>query len=98
MDRDIRVATNQAPPLVGHNVVTSDAALVDAVATHAAAETLDSLLEIGALAGTPEAREHGILANRHHPELTTYDRFGHRIDEVAFHPSWHWLTSVARSS
>jgi len=95
MDRDIRVATNQAPPLVGHNVVTSDAALVDAVATHAAAETLDSITEIGALAGTPEAREHGILANRHHPELTSYDRFGNRIDEVAFHPSWHWLMEHA---
>ena len=32
-----------------------------------------------------------MLANRHHPELTPYDRYGNRIDEVAFHPSWHWL-------
>ena len=32
-----------------------------------------------------------MLANRHEPELVTYDRYGHRVDEVTFHPSWHWL-------
>ena len=36
-----------------------------------------------------------MLANTHKPELTTYDRFGNRIDEVAFHPSWHWLMTRA---
>ena len=95
MDRDIREAANQAPPLVGHDVVTGDAALVDAVTTFASADTVESVSEIGRLAGTEEAREHGVLANRHHPELTAYDRFGNRIDEVAFHPSWHWLMDKA---
>ena len=95
MDRDIREAGNQAPPLVGHDVVTGDAALVDAVTTFASADTVESVSEIGRLAGTEEAREHGVLANRHHPELTAYDRFGNRIDEVAFHPSWHWLMDKA---
>ncbi len=32
-----------------------------------------------------------MLANRHEPELIGFDRYGHRIDEVRFHPSWHWL-------
>ena len=36
-----------------------------------------------------------MLANRHEPELTTYDRYGHRVDEVVFHPSWHWLMERA---
>jgi hypothetical protein len=36
-----------------------------------------------------------MLANTHEPQLTTYDRFGNRIDEVAFHPSWHWLMTRA---
>ena len=36
-----------------------------------------------------------MLANRHQPELTAYDRFGHRVDEVRFHPSWHWLMTRA---
>ena len=92
---DIRVATNQAPPLVGHNVVTTDRALVEAVTRHASADVVDELAALGAEAGTAEAREHGILANENHPRLTPYDRYGNRIDEVAFHPSWHWLMERA---
>src|SRR6185503_12768371 len=90
-----RAATNQAPPLVGHNVVTADAALVEAVMRHAGSDVVDDLVELGAAAGTAEARKHGLLANRHEPELTTYDRYGNRIDEVVFHPSWHWLMERA---
>jgi putative acyl-CoA dehydrogenase len=90
-----RVAANQPPPLVGHNVVTSDLALVEAVTRHASAEVVDDLAGLGQEAGTAEAREHGMLANAHEPELTTYDRFGNRIDEVTFHPSWHWLMTRA---
>ena len=92
---DLRAVTNQVPPLEGHNVVTSDAALSEAVLRHGSAEVLDDLLPLGAEAGTAEAREHGVLANRHHPELAAYDRYGNRVDEVRFHPSWHWLMTRA---
>jgi putative acyl-CoA dehydrogenase len=95
MRSDIRVATNQAPLLVGHNVVTADRALVEGVTRHGSAEVVDDLLALGAEAGTAEAREHGMLANEHHPHLTPYDRYGNRIDEVEFHPSWHWLMERA---
>ena len=37
-----------------------------------------------------------MLANRHQPELAPYDRYGNRIDEVRFHPSWHWLMERGR--
>ncbi len=92
---DLRRATNQPPPLVGHNVVTSDAALTEALVRHGDAGVVDDLSGLGAEAGTAEAREHGMLANVHHPELTSYDRYGNRIDEVTFHPSWHWLMERA---
>jgi putative acyl-CoA dehydrogenase len=95
MRSDIRVATNQAPLLAGHNVVTADPALVEAVTRHGSAEVVEDLLALGAEAGTAEAREHGMLANEHHPHLTPYDRYGNRIDEVEFHPSWHWLMARA---
>jgi putative acyl-CoA dehydrogenase len=95
MRSDIRVATNQAPLLAGHNVVTADLALVEGVTRHGSAEVVDDLLALGAEAGTAEAREHGMLANEHHPHLTPYDRYGNRIDEVEFHPSWHWLMERA---
>ena len=88
-------ATNQVPPLVGHNVVAADLALSEAVVRHGSAEVLEGLLPLGAEAGTAEAREQGRLANEHHPELTTYDRYGNRIDEVEFHPAWHWLMERA---
>ncbi|QIG43555.1 DNA alkylation response protein [Nocardioides anomalus] len=91
----LRAATNQVPPLVGHNVVAADAALTEAVVRHGSGAVLDDLLPLGAEAGSEEAREQGRLANVHHPELTTYDRYGHRIDEVEFHPSWHWLMTRA---
>ena len=92
---ELRTATNQAPPLVGHNVVTSDAALADAVRQHGSPDVLESLVALGAEAGTADAREHGQLANLHHPELVNYDRYGNRVDEVRFHPSWHWLMERA---
>jgi putative acyl-CoA dehydrogenase len=91
MSLDIRATANQAPPLVDHNAVTSDLALAEAVTRHASAEVLDDIAPIGALASSAEAREHGLLANRNEPRLTTYDRYGNRVDEVEFHPSWHWL-------
>ncbi|MDN4175371.1 acyl-CoA dehydrogenase family protein [Nocardioides sp. SOB77] len=95
MRTEIRVTTNQAPPLVGHNVVTADLALTEAVLRHGSPEVLDDLVPLGAQAGSAEAREHGQLANEHHPRLTPYDRYGTRIDEVVFHPSWHWLMERA---
>jgi putative acyl-CoA dehydrogenase len=91
----MRAAANQAPPLVGHNVVAADGVLSEAVVRHGSSEVLEGLLPLGAEAGTEEAREHGRLANVHHPELRPYDRFGNRVDEVEFHPSWHWLMQRA---
>ena len=85
---------NQAVPLEDHDVVSGDAALTDAVAAFAgddAHAVRASLAPIGVLAGSAEALEHGRLANAHEPTLRTVDRFGRRIDEVEFHPSWHWL-------
>ncbi len=92
---DLRHVTNQVPLLAGHNVVTGDAALSEAIARHASADVVDDLATLGAEAGSEEAREHGLLANRHEPALRPYDRWGRRIDEVEFHPSWHWLMTRA---
>jgi putative acyl-CoA dehydrogenase len=53
---DLRASTNQPPPLVGHNVVTTDLALVEAVTRHASDDVLVDLVDLGRLAGTEEAR------------------------------------------
>ncbi|HEX5984021.1 MAG TPA: acyl-CoA dehydrogenase family protein, partial [Solirubrobacterales bacterium] len=36
----------------------------------------------------------GFLADKHKPGLKIFDRFGHRIDEVTFHPAWHELMKM----
>jgi putative acyl-CoA dehydrogenase len=95
MSADIRAAANQAPPLVDHNTVTSDRALVEAVSRYGSDTVVADLVELGALASSADAREHGMLANRHPPELLSHDRYGNRLDEVRFHPSWHWLMERA---
>ncbi|MFH8559749.1 acyl-CoA dehydrogenase family protein [Streptomyces sp. NPDC017988] len=91
--------TNQAPPLVGYDVFASDRALVEGVERHLDPALLDSAREdlsvLGRSAGSAQAQEWGALANDHPPVLRTHDRYGNRIDEVDFHPSWHRLLGKA---
>ncbi len=49
---DPRETSNQAPALVGHNVVTSDHALTEAVVRHGSPELVDELAPLGAEAGS----------------------------------------------
>ena len=86
---------NQPPPLTGYDIFTADAALVDAARREGAAWALDGLTDLGRLAGGEEAIEWGRLANVNPPLLRTHDRFGHRIDEVEFHPAYHELLRTA---
>jgi putative acyl-CoA dehydrogenase len=95
MGADTHGVTNQPPPLVGYDAFTTDAALVEAVQRHDAAWAIEDLVALGTRAGTAEAQEWGRLANDNPPTLRTLDRYGRRIDEVEFHPSWHQLMTVA---
>ncbi|MFE7270277.1 acyl-CoA dehydrogenase family protein [Streptomyces sp. NPDC057623] len=87
--------TNQPPPLVGYDSYTSDRALSEAVERHLDPELLDEvrgeLAALGKTCGSAQVQEWGVLANENPPTLRTHDRYGHRVDEVDFHPSWHRL-------
>jgi len=85
---------NQPPPLEGYNAFEQDSALVEGIERHGASWATASVREVGLLAGG-EAMAWGAQANRHSPELRTHDRFGHRIDEVEFHPAWHRLMAAS---
>jgi putative acyl-CoA dehydrogenase len=87
--------TNQPPPLEGYDVYASDAVLREATWREGAAEAAGELSALGRLAGSAEAIGWGAAANRYPPELRTHDRFGLRIDEVAFHPAYHQLLESA---
>lgn len=91
MDPKQRRPQNQVPPLDGYNAVKTDGALVGALQEFADESVLDSLNELGELAGSAEAREHWHRANTEVPVLQPVDRYGARIDEVKFSDSWHWL-------
>lgn len=87
--------TNQPPPLVGYDAYTSDRALSSAVERHLGPEPLDEarseLAALGKTCGSAQVQEWGVLANENPPTLRTHDRYGRRVDEVDFHPSWHRL-------
>ncbi|WSB87368.1 acyl-CoA dehydrogenase family protein [Streptomyces cellulosae] len=87
--------TNQAPPLVQYDVFGSDRALVEAVERHLVPEAReDGLAELSALGracGSAQVQKWGAQADENPPRLRTHDRYGHRIDEVEFHPAWHRL-------
>ncbi|MFE9997655.1 acyl-CoA dehydrogenase family protein [Streptomyces avermitilis] len=95
MAASTHTVTNQAPPLVGYDVFAADRALVEAVERHLDPALLDEaraeLSGLGHSAGSAQVQEWGALANENPPKLRTHDRWGNRIDEVEFHPSWHRL-------
>jgi putative acyl-CoA dehydrogenase len=87
--------TNQPPPLDPYNLFSSDSALREAVGREGASWAAPQLTKLGAKLGASETVALGFAANENPPRLRTYDRFGHRLDEVDFHPAWHALMSIA---
>jgi len=79
---------NQAPPLIDYNAYLTDPALCEAVAREGGAWADDHLMAYGAATGG-EMIALGYAANENKPKLKAYDRYGHRIDEVEFHPAYH---------
>jgi putative acyl-CoA dehydrogenase len=86
---------NQVPLLAGHDPIAGDSVLAEACLRYADAPTLQSLAGLGRLAGSEQAQEWGRVANENPPKLRTHDRYGHRVDEVEFHPYWHELMRTA---
>ncbi|MFF5008275.1 acyl-CoA dehydrogenase family protein [Streptomyces phaeochromogenes] len=95
MAASTHTVTNQAPPLVSYDVFNADRALVEAVDRHLDPQLLDEahgdLSALGVTSGSAQVQTWGALANENPPKLRTHDRYGNRVDEVEFHPSWHRL-------
>ena len=89
---------NQPPPLVDFNAFELDVPLQSALERNGAAAHRDQLAVFGKRVGSFEALEWGRLANENPPKLKTFDRFGHRIDEVEFHPAYHQLMRLGLES
>ncbi|MFF1721736.1 acyl-CoA dehydrogenase family protein [Streptomyces sviceus] len=86
--------TNQPPPLAPYDA-SDDPVLLEGLRREGADWAEEGLRRLGLRAGSAEAQEWADQANRHEPVLRTHDRFGNRVDEVDFHPSWHHLMRTA---
>jgi putative acyl-CoA dehydrogenase len=87
--------TNQPPPLEPYNLLQTDRVLGAALMREKAGWAADELGALGKTLGEPETIRLGFAANANPPVLRAFDRYGHRIDEVEFHPAWHALLSLA---
>ncbi len=83
------------PAARGLQRFAATASLVEALRREGGGWAEDRVSEVGAFAGSAEAIRWGFEANENPPKLKTHDRFGHRIDEVEFHPAWHELLAPA---
>ena len=86
---------NQATALADVNLFEGNRPLKDSLRFNAPGLDTAPLSNLGALTGSAAMQQHARLANVHTPQLHTHDRFGHRVDEVEFHPSYHALMSAA---
>ncbi|MEE8580610.1 MAG: isovaleryl-CoA dehydrogenase [Myxococcota bacterium] len=92
---DTHEVVNQPPPLENVNLFDGDLALVEGLRREGGGWAEAQVRSWGAELGLAESIELGRLANRCPPELRSHDRFGHRIDEVEFHPAWHRVMGMA---
>ncbi|MEU3224395.1 acyl-CoA dehydrogenase family protein [Streptomyces sp. NPDC006976] len=89
--------TNQPPLLTGHDVA-DDAVLLEGLRREGAAWHTEDLHRLGRLVGGAQAQEWAEQANLNEPVLRTHDRYGHRVDEVDFHPAYHHLMDTSVSA
>ena len=91
---ETHAVTNQVPPLDGANLYRLDLPLQEWIRRFQGGWAAERLDAYGALAGGPLMAA-GFLANQNKPVLRTHDRYGHRIDQVDFHPAYHELMRTA---
>ncbi|PCJ71538.1 MAG: isovaleryl-CoA dehydrogenase [Rhodobiaceae bacterium] len=87
--------TNQPPAFENINLFETDACLRDAVNREGEGDKTGALSRFGARVGSAEVVDLGRQANAYLPVLKSFDRFGHRADQVEFHPSYHALMSLS---
>ena len=79
------------------NLYETDAVLRAAVTREGAGWHHTALSHYGALMGSEATIREGEEANRDTPRLEAFDRVGHRVDRVHFHPAWHSLMAKFRA-
>ena len=86
---------NQPPVRTDLDEYEANAPLAGAVSAFGAAWAHDDLHEAGRLVGSPSFQRDATLANTHVPVAQPHDRWGFRLDEVEYDPSYHRILGAA---
>lgn len=86
---------NQPSPFEEFNLFESDGVFVDFSRQLLDTRQQTQLSDYGARLGRADMLRAGRTANIKVPQLHRFDRFGHRIDEVEYHPAYHQLMEVS---
>jgi len=86
---------NQPPPRTDINEFSENIPLQEYLRSVGEAEGDGSLEATGAVVGSAQFQDDARLAHKNPPALHTHNRFGQRIDEVEYHPSYHRIIGQA---
>jgi putative acyl-CoA dehydrogenase len=86
---------NQPPVRTDLDEYEANAPLIDAVGAFGAGWAHDDLHDAGRLVGSPSFQRDATLANTHVPVAQPHDRWGFRLDEVEYDPSYHRILGAA---
>ncbi len=84
---------NQPVELADYDAYATDPALQDALHREGGGWAEDHVAAFGKIAGG-ELLRLGFSANENKPKFKSFDRYGNRIDEVEFHPSYHRIMEL----
>ena len=87
---------NQVSELRDYDLLAIDPALAEAIRRDGAEWAMPQLSHYAQLMGESDPYGLAVMANRHTPELHSFDTRGRRIDQVEFHPAWHQLMAMYR--
>ncbi|MCX5468283.1 acyl-CoA dehydrogenase family protein [Acinetobacter nematophilus] len=83
--------SNQFDELQAYNLFETDLVLQEILQRYGSTDQ-QNLSKLAQIVGSIEYYQYADLANRHTPELHTFDARGRRIDFLEFHPAWHrWM-------
>ncbi len=86
---------NQSVPRVGLDEFEVNLPLLEGVERHGAGWAGERLHHAGRLVGSEDFQRWADEANTNPPRLETHDRYGHRVDEVVYHPAYHHVMRSA---
>ncbi len=93
---DRTAARNQSVALEDYDTFAADRPLAEALEREGADWARERAHALGAISGSADVLQAGREANANKPVFRPFDRYGHRIDEVDYHPAYHRLDGARR--